>query len=200
MFDLHLRSSFALTIALALAACTHIDTGGATALDAGDEPDPISRKTRPPPPSDAGTKPPSDAGGSGGSGGDPSSAGVVACGFSGNPAATCAAPSHCCFGNYSAQHDGECTTLSCTWGSVACDGPEDCPTGQRCCAQLLSDPDWGILGYKLACQATACGAAPAAEELCHPTTSLAGTCASGTACVAASSADYDLPPALHICQ
>ena len=195
-FDLHLRSSFALTIALALAACTHIETGGATALDAGDELDPTERKTRPPPPQDAGTVP-TDAGGYGG---DPSSPGVVACGRSGNPTATCAAPSHCCFSNYSAQHDGECTTTSCSWGTVACDGPEDCPGGQHCCSQLISDPEWGILGYKVACQATACGAAPAAEELCHPTTSLAGTCASGTACVAASSYDYDLPPALDVCQ
>jgi hypothetical protein len=125
--------------------------------------------------------------------------GNVSCYASFSPGATCALPTHCCFTNYSWEHNGECSTSTCTWGTIDCDGPEDCGTGQHCCAHAIVDPDEGMLGYRLACQASACGAAPANQEMCHPTSSGAGSCSSGT-CVAARDYDFDLPGSLHICQ
>lgn len=138
----------------------------------------------------------SDAGSSGGSGG-----GIVSCYTEGNPGATCTLPTHCCFSNYSSQHDGACSTAACTWGTIECDGPEDCAGGQYCCAHAIVTPDSGVIGYQLACQASACGAAPANQEMCHPTTAAAGTCSSpNSRCVTAFGNDNDLPPSLHICQ
>jgi hypothetical protein len=204
--DPRLRPSYALAIALALGACT-LPTGDATGpaeLDGGVELDTVARVKHPPPPppADAGTKPDAGGGGGGGGGdGDPTLPGVISCGASYDPRATCSTPTHCCFSNYSAQHDGECDATSCSWGTVSCDGPEDCASGQHCCAHVMIDPDWGIFGYQIACQAAACGAAPANQELCHTTTSAKGTCSTGTSCVtAAAAADYDLPPALHVCK
>jgi hypothetical protein len=149
------------------------------------------------PGSDAGS-PGSDAGGSGGSGGS----GVISCYTEGNPGASCTLPTQCCFSNYSSQHDGACSTAACTWGTIACDGPEDCAGGQHCCAHAIVTPDSGVIGYQLACQASACGAAPANQEMCHPTAgSAAGTCSSPSSrCVTAFGNDNDLPPSLHICQ
>jgi hypothetical protein len=149
------------------------------------------------PGSDAGN-PGSDAGGSGGTGGT----GVISCYTEGNPGATCTLPTHCCFSNYSSQHDGACSTAACTWGTMECDGPEDCSGGQHCCAHAIVTPDSGVIGYQMACQASACGAAPANQEMCHPTgASAAGTCSSPTSrCVTAFGNDSDLPPSLHICQ
>ncbi|HEX3473671.1 MAG TPA: hypothetical protein VHT91_01455 [Kofleriaceae bacterium] len=146
------------------------------------------------PGSDAGN-PGSDAGGSGGTG-------VISCYTEGNPGATCTLPTHCCFSNYSSQHDGACSTAACTWGTMECDGPEDCSGGQHCCAHAIVTPDSGVIGYQMACQASACGAAPANQEMCHPTgASAAGTCSSPTSrCVTAFGNDSDLPPSLHICQ
>jgi hypothetical protein len=127
-------------------------------------------------------------------------AGSVSCYSEVAPDTSCTLPTHCCFNDYSAQHSGSCETSSCTWGTIDCDGPEDCATGQHCCAHAIIDPDNGIIGHTLACQATACGAPPVDQELCHPTSSAAGTCASGTACVSAADHDYDLPRTLYICQ
>ena len=152
---------------------------------------------------DAGGSGGADAGGSGGgdAGGSGGGGGIVSCYTEGNPGATCTLPTHCCFSNYSSAHDGSCMTSSCTWGTMECDGPEDCASGQHCCAHALADPDIGVIGYKLACQASACGPAPANQEMCHPTTSSAGTCSSaGSQCVTAFGNDNDLPPNLHICQ
>lgn len=194
MFSPRLRSSSALVIALALGACTApgLDASGSSP-DASGDPEIAARK-RPPPPPDAATT--SDAC----AGGDPSSPGIISCYTEGSPTATCTLPVQCCFGNYSSQHDGYCSTSACSWGTITCDGPEDCATGEHCCAHVLVDPEYGITGYKLACQATACGAAPANQELCHPTSSLAGTCSTGTACVTTFGNDSDLPPSLYICQ
>ncbi|HEX8110724.1 MAG TPA: hypothetical protein VF516_23495 [Kofleriaceae bacterium] len=141
----------------------------------------------------------SDAGGSGGGGGGN---GVISCYTEGNPGATCTLPTHCCFSRYSSQHDGACATSACDYGTIECDGPEDCASGQHCCAHAIVDPQAGLIGYQLACQASACGAAPANQEMCHPTTaSAAGTCSSPTSrCVTAFGNDNDLPPSLHICQ
>jgi len=151
------------------------------------------------PPADSGTT----GGGGGGStgGGDATTAGIVSCYLGGFPNTTCARPQHCCFSNFTSQHDGECSSTTCAWGTIDCDGPEDCATGQHCCAHVQQDPVWGITGYKIACQATACGAAPAAEELCHPsTTSASGTCSPGKSCLSAGNVDYDLPRSLSICR
>ncbi|HEX7843788.1 MAG TPA: hypothetical protein VF469_40215 [Kofleriaceae bacterium] len=233
------QSSYALAVALVLAACSppsqntpvspEVDSGpseeGSTSVDARHAPPPPPRDAgtaHPDAAADAATKPPADAGGGtgsdagtvgsdagtgggsdagGGGGGGPPPGGTVACYASGSPSAMCTLPTHCCFTNYSAQHDGTCTTDLCAYGTISCDGPEDCPSGQRCCAHANDDPDWGILGYSLACQTDACGAAPLNQELCHPTAaSTAGTCSTaGARCVTAYGNDNDLPRVLYIC-
>jgi hypothetical protein len=119
---------------------------------------------------------------------------VVACYAQGSPSATCTAPDHCCFSNFDSYHDGSCATSACGWGTITCDGPEDCG-GQYCCAHAIRDPDLGTIGYTVACQATSCGAAPINQELCHTS----GTCSHGT-CASALGIDNDLPRALQICQ
>jgi len=216
------QSSYALAIALVLAACSPPNSPSSPEADGGpsEGSDDSVDARHPPPPKDAGTvhpdagvdapaPPPADASGSSGSdagsdagsgGGNTGLAGIVACYASGSPNATCTLPTHCCFTNYSAQHDGSCTMDVCAFGTISCDGPEDCPSGQRCCAHAIEDPDFGTLGYTLACQASACGPAPLNQELCHPTALLAGTCSTGTRCVTAYGNDNDLPRALYICQ
>jgi hypothetical protein len=124
-------------------------------------------------------------------------AGTVSCYTEGAPATTCTLPEHCCFSNYSAQHDGSCETASCGYGTITCDGPEDCGHGESCCAHAIIDPDDGLRGYTVACQASACGAAPVDQELCHPT---GPACRNGGTCVTTYGADNDLPRTLSICQ
>ena len=123
------------------------------------------------------------------------SSGPIACYTEGFPAQSCSAPDHCCFTNYSSQHDGYCTTSTCAYGTITCDGPEDCASGQHCCAHALRDPNLGTTGYTVGCQATACGTPPLNQELCHASS----TCG-GKTCVSAAIADYDLPRVLSICQ
>src|SRR5262245_44332908 len=69
-----------------------------------------------------------------------SGSGTVTCYTAGDPSASCNLPVHCCFGNYSSDRNGECTTSRCAWGTIACDGPEDCGAGERCCAHAQIDP------------------------------------------------------------
>jgi hypothetical protein len=136
--------------------------------------------------------------GTGGGGGVP---GVVSCYTESAPSTSCAVPaSHCCFSNYSSQHDGECATTTCGWGRIDCDGPEDCAAGQHCCANAIIDPDNGLTGYRLGCQASACGAAPVHQELCHPSSSASSTCSNGGTCVSSFGNDNDLPRTLYICK
>lgn len=182
-------------------AATPADAGGSTDAagpggDAGSPGSDAGGST------DAGGSGGGDAGGSsGGSDAGGSGGGIISCYTEGNPGATCTLPTHCCFTNYSAQHDGACSTAACTWGTIECDGPEDCAGGQHCCAHAIVTPDSGVIGYQLACQASACGAAPANQEMCHPTATAAGTCSSPSSrCVTAFGNDSDLPPTLHICQ
>ncbi|HEX3760170.1 MAG TPA: hypothetical protein VHW23_15745 [Kofleriaceae bacterium] len=185
--------------------------GGTSHADAGGSPAPDAA---PPGGHDAGTTGGgggggSDAGSTGGGGGSDAGStggggggvgGTISCYSEGSPGASCTLPTHCCFTNYSSQHDGACTTAACTWGTIECDGPEDCASGQHCCAHAIVTPD-GLAGYQLACQASACGMAPANEEMCHPTASAAGTCSNPSSqCVTAFGNDNDLPPSLHICQ
>jgi hypothetical protein len=207
------RSSFVLAVALALASCAAPphgasppppdsdeppdDDGGAAGQSDAPGPGRADASTTPDAASDA--TPADTGGGGGGSGGGGSS--IVSCYTVSTPSATCSLPVHCCFANYSTQHDGICDTGLCSWGTIDCDGPEDCPSGQRCCSHVLVDPELGITGHKLSCQTNACGAAPANRELCHPTSSVRGTCSSTTAaCVTALGNDSDLPPSLHVCQ
>jgi hypothetical protein len=167
--------------------------------DGGVDYDDLARRHRaPPPPPDARVPPPPDAGGAP-PGGDPTRSGVISCYTQGAPGATCSLPTQCCFSNYSSAHNGECSTAACAWGTITCDGPEDCATGQHCCGRAMIDPDWGIYGYRLACQSAACGAAPANLEICHPSAAT-NICGTGRSCVTASINATDLPPSLYVCR
>jgi hypothetical protein len=117
-------------------------------------------------------------------------AGTVSCYSEGAPSSTCTLPTQCCFSNYSAQHNGYCSTSACGWGAIACDGPEDCAAGQHCCATKDD------LGWTLACQSSACGAPPLHEELCHDSAS----CSSGSCIDVITAANYDLPRTLDVCR
>ena len=123
--------------------------------------------------------------------------GTVSCYTEGAPANTCTLPTHCCFSNYSAQHNGYCSTTTCEYGTIDCDGPEDCAAGQRCCSHAIIDPTNGLVGYRVACQATACGSPTQHEELCHPT---GPACDGGRACVTAYGTNNDLPRSLYLCR
>ncbi len=142
-----------------------------------------------------------DASGSGtdsGSGsGSGSIRGTVSCYRESAPAAFCTLPTHCCFTNYSAQHNGACDTGPCAWGTIDCDGPEDCGAGQHCCSTSILDGDGSTVGYRMACTANACGAPPLGDELCHPD---GPACANGGTCVSAYGNQTDLPRSLHICR
>jgi hypothetical protein len=131
------------------------------------------------------------------SGGGTSSGGTISCYTEGAPSNTCTLPVHCCFANYSAQHNGYCTTNSCAWGTIDCDGPEDCASGQHCCSSELRTSDGEPLGYRVACQSSACGSPPVHEELCHPG---GAACSNGGTCVSAYDYNYDLPRTLYICR
>ena len=126
-----------------------------------------------------------------------SSGGNVSCYTEGDPAQSCTLPVHCCFSDYSSQHDGYCTSSVCAWGTIDCDGPEDCASGEHCCSHALFASDGSLTGYSIGCQASACGAAPASYELCH---TAAPACSNGGTCVTAYGNDNDLPRTLDICE
>jgi hypothetical protein len=140
----------------------------------------------------------SDSGSGSGSGGSSTSIDgqTVSCYSQGAPSTTCTLPSHCCFSNFSAQHDGSCSGSTCAWGTVECDGPEDCTNGGHCCSTQLVGQD-GIYGYRVACQANACGTPPTGEELCHPN---GAACANGGSCITTYGNNNDLPRTLYICR
>jgi hypothetical protein len=121
---------------------------------------------------------------------------TVTCYAQGSPSATCSSPQHCCFSNFSSQHDGSCSAGSCGWGTISCDGPEDCASGNRCCSKAIRDPNLGTIGYTVACQAAPCGAPDLNFQVCHTT----AQCPSGTTCVTALGNDNDLPRTLNICK
>jgi hypothetical protein len=127
----------------------------------------------------------------------PGPSGVVSCYTEGDPSQTCSLPTHCCFSNYSSQHDGSCSSNTCTWGTISCDGPEDCATGQHCCSHARFDSSGALAGYSLACQANACGSAPGDHELCHTG---GAACSNGGSCVTAYGNANDLPRTLDICK
>ena len=112
---------------------------------------------------------------------------TFSCYSEGAPDRMCASPDHCCFSNYTAQHNGYCTTDACTWGSESCDGAEDCASGQSCCGVQTE------YGWTLSCQSS-CGVTD--EELCHP----GDTCKSGGTCVNVYGGNNDLPRTLCVCR
>jgi len=126
---------------------------------------------------------------------DSSAMGSVTCYAQYDPRATCNAPDHCCFSNYNAYHNGECTTATCAWGTITCDGPEDCAAGEECCSTAIVGAG-GIEGYRLACQASACAPAPDGYELCHAS----ATCPRGEACVSVWGVAPELPRTLSVCR
>jgi hypothetical protein len=134
-----------------------------------------------------------DAGQTGGDAGQ-TTGGTVACYTEAAPTNTCSLPSHCCFTSYSAQHDGYCANAACSYGTISCDGPEDCSGGDVCCAHAIRSSTAGTVGYTVSCQAS-CGDAPLDREICHPESG----CTSGT-CVNAYGVDNDLPRALYVCE
>lgn len=153
--------------------------------------------------SSGGSTPGDDAaGGDGGTwtGNDAGTPGVVSCYSEGAPTATCTLPSHCCFSNFTAAHNGACSSSTCSWGTIECDGAEDCAAGGRCCSHVIRDASDVPIGYQIACQAEPCGSPPVSEELCHPTTAPAGTCSTGTSCVTAYGNNNDLPRSLFVCR
>jgi len=125
-----------------------------------------------------------------------SQSGTVSCYTEGAPSNTCTLPVHCCFSNYSAQHNGSCSTSQCAYGTIDCDGPEDCAAGDHCCSHAIVDPVDGVIGYQMACQSNACGAPTLDEELCHPDATTCGT----RTCVTAYGNNNDLPRSLYICR
>jgi hypothetical protein len=134
-----------------------------------------------------------DAGQTGGDAGQ-TGGGTVSCYTEGAASNTCSLPAHCCFTNYSAQHDGYCSTASCAYGTISCDGPEDCSGGELCCAHAIRSSTAGTVGYTVSCQSS-CGDAPLDREVCHPDSG----CSSGT-CVNTYGVDNDLPRTLYVCE
>jgi hypothetical protein len=137
---------------------------------------------------DAGLDAAQTDGGNGGNGG------TVSCYTEGAATNACSLPAHCCFTNYSAQHDGYCSTASCAYGTISCDGPEDCSGGELCCAHAITSSTAGTVGYTVSCQAS-CGDAPLDREICHPDSG----CSSGK-CVNTYGVDNDLPRTLYVCE
>jgi len=123
------------------------------------------------------------------------SARTVACYSQGAPATTCSGSDHCCFHNYSATHDGYCATDACPFGRIECDGPEDCASGNVCCAERITDPSGVALAYVVACRS---GNACASDtwQLCHAGT---GACPSGQSCQPTGPINSELPHVLDVC-
>jgi hypothetical protein len=123
--------------------------------------------------------------------------GTVSCYRESAPSATCTLPSHCCFTNYGATHNGYCDTGKCAWGTIDCDGPEDCASGERCCARAILDGEGSTVGYRMSCSSSACGSPPLGDELCHPD---GQACSNGGSCVTAFGNQRDLPRSLYVCR
>lgn len=72
----------------------------------------------------------------------------------------------------------------------ACDGPEDCNNGNKCCATISSS------GVKIGCQAECLPYFQHGEELCHEPS----VCSNNRWCITAWGTQPALDPALAICR
>jgi hypothetical protein len=115
--------------------------------------------------------------------------GSVTCYSASAPTATCTAPSQCCFGT-GYDPDGVCSTSTCAWGAVRCDGPEDCASGERCCATVTSS------GVTVACAASCLPLEQGGDEVCHEP----ALCSNGRWCITAFGTQPALPRNLSICR
>jgi hypothetical protein len=153
--------------------------------------------------------------------GNPAAPGVFSCYEPSACLQTCSAPQYCCFNNSQFYgipgEEGSCSSTPCVQsgsaiGSENCDGPEDCPSGQLCCAVEVWDSFQGIVSNTIACQTGPCGAT--AYEMCHPNgapcSNPAQSCiianapaSSSNGCPAGQGApsvgDNDMPFNLHVC-
>src|SRR5690349_784 len=120
----------------------------------------------------------------------------ITCFSGGAPDTVCTGADHCCFSNYSALHDGYCATTTCEFGTLNCDGPEDCPAGNVCCAQRFTDPSGVALSYTVACR-TGSSCPSGTWQLCHSTAPANGGCPAGTTCQ--SGVNFELPKAIQNC-
>jgi hypothetical protein len=83
------------------------------------------------------------------------SPGTVACASPADGGASCPVPSQvCCYATLDVT-GGSCTPAgACQGNAAACDGPDDCPTGQRCCSDTS--------GFVTTCSAQC----PPLQEVC----------------------------------
>lgn len=126
--------------------------------------------------------------------------GVVACFTEGAPAQTCSPGVACNFNNYNSFHDGFCSNAYAqTYGLETCDGAEDCPAGSHCCVVGSWNGDTPL--WTIACQTEACPGGPGNYEMCHPSTTAAGTCsdAARTCMTANAAGDYSIAANLYVC-
>ncbi len=134
--------------------------------------------------------------GGGGAGGAPAGVGTGPCG-----GATCAfsAGDECCKGdnvplfcsNEKLSNPCKCSGIACDKLSIACDGPEDCPSGKICCAEKgLVSGSWDVVECRSSCVSEQVGATR--REVCHPG---GKPCLSGTSCAP----DPALPPGYATC-
>lgn len=134
--------------------------------------------------------------GGGGAGAAPAGIGTGPCG-----SATCAfsAGDECCKGdnvplfcsNEKLSNPCKCSGIACDKLAIACDGPEDCPSGKICCAEKgLVSGSWDVVECRTSCVSEQVGATR--REVCHPG---GKPCLSGTSC----SPDPALPPGYATC-
>jgi hypothetical protein len=160
--------------------------------------------------------------------GNPDSPGVFSCYSPSACAQTCSAPQNCCFTVSYGVEFGQCSSAPCVQsgsalGAQNCDGPEDCPSGQQCCAVEVWDDFFGIVTNTIACQAGPCTSTTTssgqtiAYELCHPNGTSSGTCSNtAQSCIIANApssstngcpagqgaptvGDHDMPLNLYVC-
>lgn len=111
------------------------------------------------------------ASGGGGSGGSTGGGGSVVCGSTSCPVKT----SYCC-AKYNQPWLCQQNGSTCTYGvAVPCDGPEDCPGTEVCCATLF------VQGKNLSYQSVACASSCSGRDQ-RVVCGASGACPSGTVC------------------
>jgi hypothetical protein len=119
----------------------------------------------------------------------PPPGGTFTCYSTTDPGATCSAPQQCCFDG-TASHSGACGSSCSSWGTLACDGPEDCSNGQRCCATMTG------AGVTVGCADTCLPYFQGGDELCHEPS----VCDGGRWCITAYGTQPALPRTVAICR